>query len=270
MTPPDPADPDVELWRDLDGRVGALADRRGETFRLHLPTIATFEFELADDEVVVRADPRASRETIVDQFHRTAVPLVLQARGHEVLHASAVRSPRGIVVLCATKESGKSTLACALAARGYTLWADDAVVFTSVADGLESIAVPFRLRLRPASAEHFGRPARSSRSFDELAEWTLERAPIAAVIVLVRQPGPRSIELLRLDPGAALTALLAHGYSFSLRDEERKAAMLRQYLALAAALPILEFRYPTGLEHLDEMVDRLEEEVVADSRDRRS
>jgi hypothetical protein len=261
---PDPADPAVEVWRDVGGRIGALADRDGEIRRLHLPGVATYEFDLRNAEVVARAARRAAAATIVDQFYRTAVPLILQARGYEVLHASGVASARGVVALGAPKQSGKSTVACALAERGYPLWADDAVVFATDGSPIESFAVPFELRLRPASARHFGRPATErSTATGARRPWSGERAPLAAVFTLERRPAGAPLELSRLDGGVALTAVLANAYSFTWRESGRKAAMMRQYLALVSRVPVYSLRYPSGLEHLDAIVDAIESVLAA-------
>lgn len=271
--PPDPADPAVEVWRDLDGRLCALGERRGGRLRLHLPGLASYEFSLVDDDVAVRA-AGDRRETVHDQFYRTALPLILQARGCEVLHASAVTTPAGVVALCAEKESGKSTLAYALARRGYPLWADDAVAIEIDREGAKAISVPFALRLRPESAAHFELAAASpagaatARRVAATGDGGAE-APMRAAFVLTRLRttgvATSAVEVRRLTPGEAFTALLANAYCFSLGDADRKQAMMRHYLALTRDLPVFGVRYPTGLEHLEAILDAIERPLASES-----
>lgn len=269
---PDPADVGVEIWRDLDGRIGALGERRADLFLLHLPGLACFEFGLAGDEVVVRAPPETRRETIEDQFFRTALPLILQARGREVLHASAVSTPAGVVALCAEKESGKSTLAYALSRRGYSLWADDAVAIEVEDERAWSFPVPFALRLRPASAAHFERagtpPAPDPPARRVAAAGSANgRAPLRAAFVLTRLRAAGGAaaapEARRLAASEAFTALLANAYCFTLGDPDRKQAMMRHFLMLTRELPVFALRYPTGLEHLEAILDTLESALAS-------
>jgi hypothetical protein len=270
--PPDPADPAVEVWRDLSGRIGALGERGAGWLRLHLPGLASFEFTLTGDEVVVRAASSARPETVEDQFHRTALPLVLQARGREVLHASAVTTPAGVVALCAEKENGKSTLAYALARRGYPLWADDAVAIELEDERAWTVSVPFTLRLRPASASHFEVAASSPPADPSVPRVVVTgaggaRAPMRAIFVLTRLrtvgDATTAIEVRRLDASDAFTALLANAYCFSLGDADRKQAMMRHYLALTRSLPVHALSYPSGLEHVEAILDTVEQTLAA-------
>jgi hypothetical protein len=63
----------------------------------------------------------------------------------------------------------------------------------------------------------------------------------------------------RVSPSSAFPRLLGHAYCFSLQDAERKRRMIERYLDLAARVPIFELRFQAGLDHLDKMLDALEE-----------
>src|SRR5687768_1434952 len=108
---PDAASDDVEVWYEPDGRtVAALGHADGgEGWWLHMPGLASFRFTDTGD--VVAVDRRGAAEArIRDAYQRSVLPLVLQARGLEVLHASAILTHRGVLALCAMKETGKSTI----------------------------------------------------------------------------------------------------------------------------------------------------------------
>src|SRR5690606_18526516 len=92
---------------------------------------------------------------IQDSYQRCVLPLVLQAAGTEVLHASAVLTPRGVLALCAESGTGKSTLAYGLSRRGYPLWADDAVAFEADETCTNAMPLPFALRLQRDAVRFF-------------------------------------------------------------------------------------------------------------------
>jgi hypothetical protein len=179
------------------------------------------------------------------------LPLALQAHGREVLHASAVRAPAGIVALCARSGTGKSTIAYALNTRGHLLWADDAVCFEPNDAGIDTLPLPFSLRLRPASAAFF-----ADRAVDNGLRSPEGREPLAALFVLERAAGPAALE--RLQPADAFPAVLTHGYCFTTNDRERTGAMVRNYLELVDHVPTFRLRFPDGLDGLDDVLELIE------------
>jgi hypothetical protein len=56
------------------------------------------------------------------------LPNVAILHGYEALHASALRSPRGVVAILAPAGMGKSTLALELVGRGWPLFTDDVLI----------------------------------------------------------------------------------------------------------------------------------------------
>lgn len=258
----DPEAPGLEIWRDNDGRACAYGLLRGRWHWLHVLGAGSYRFEATEGPTLVVPDEGAARSTVLDAFYRIVLPMVLQARGREALHASAVELPHGVLALCAPRETGKSTLAFGLQRRGHPAFADDAVVFRAEPGRATVTRVPFAFRLRPASAEHFGHAARDLVRVTEDAP--PREAPLAALGVLERfpdEPGSTAVRVERLPSAEAFRALLPHAYCFGLRDEARKGRMMRQYLALAAAVPVLRVRFRPGLERLPAILDELERAV---------
>ncbi len=153
--------PDLEVWQDNNGSIcayGYVADGYGW---MDLVGTGKFRFDRQNREVTAFALPDVSPDLVRDAYSHAALPMALHFFGCEVLHASAVRTIRGIVAFCAFSETGKSTIASAFALRGYSLWADDAVAIDgSDTDhggvALETLCLPFSLRLRHASAQYLG------------------------------------------------------------------------------------------------------------------
>jgi len=221
--------------------------------------VATFRFRCGTNTVVARGDSSASREQILHSFYATALPLIAWAcDGIEAFHASAVWSAAGIVALCGPSESGKTTLAHALAARGNPRFAEDAVAFKA-AEQLRAIPLPFTTNLRKPSSDFFSSspPDELAPAEPEVGDWDLSEAPFAALVLLA--PGEKvAPRLERLAPSEALLLLLPNAHRFKQQPVERDRLMLEAYLSLVADTPVLRLSYAQRFEQLDGVLDLLE------------
>ncbi len=249
---PPSADASSNVWLDSDGSPAAYGGSDEVSHWMELPGVGSFRFGDGPRVTVFPANG-VRDETVEDAFRRIVLPMALQAEGEEVLHASAVVGPAGVVAVCAVSGTGKTTLAYALSRRGHPLWADDAVAFDSNDDGVLAQPLPFTLRLKGESATLFG-----DAPTETLYEPEAER--LAAILVLAREEGI-SVELL--DTAAAFPLVLEHAYCFDLDENERKRTMMASYLELAARIPIYRVRMQPGLDRLPALLDRLERDVLA-------
>jgi hypothetical protein len=203
-------------------------------------------FELHDDAVV--ATPfRAGVELFVeDTYWRSVLPLFLQHRGAQVLHASAVVGPGGVVGICGRAGAGKSTVAYGLSLRGHRLWADDALVVSSVAPP-RTAALAGEMRLLPDAREHID----VSSEGVPLEVAVGEERDLALLIVLAEGQRPR-----QLTSGEAFTAVVEHAYCYNL--EETKRAMASGYLALLEGVPVMRLNRPAGFDEFEDFLDVVE------------
>jgi hypothetical protein len=248
----------VERWLDRDDRLAGYGDAEGGW--LHLLGVGTFMFGPA--RIEVSPDPGVGLNAINDAHRRLALPLVLAALGHQVLHGSAVLMRDGVVALCAPSGAGKSTLAYGFIRRGLPAVADDAVVLEPSTPQPLVIPVPFAVRLRPQSRTHF--------SVDGLLatqpELARERLPLAAICTLER--GRLAEPLVeRLSPAHAFPAVLAQAYTFGLLDPTRRRRIVDGYLTLASCVPVFRVTVPDGLQALDSALDAIEAAVSSLSAD---
>jgi len=276
-----PSSTDAATWRDPSGGIVAHSQASGERHWMDLPGLATFSFDARSDRVVAVPHPGIAVDAVAELYWHSALPLVVQARGGEVLHASGVVMPRGVVAFCGASKSGKSTIAYGLHRRGHCLWADDAVALEVTESAITALPLPFDVRLRPATAALFGLGERAARLAGPDSSESVGRAPapLEAVCVLGRAtPGSLAVNgdvkkssWLRGPLGASVAypALLANAYCFSLEDPARKRLMLDRYLSLVARVPVLELAVPDGLEGVAVMLDALERAFAEPSRDAR-
>jgi hypothetical protein len=275
-TPPawDDDDPAVHIHRNPDGSIWAYSYANGPEQWMHLPGIASFRFGSRDGEAVVIPEARtpAVRAAVIeDAYQRAVLPMALQAHGQEVLHASAVLTPQGVVALCGRSQTGKSTMAYGLHRRGHRVWADDALVFDASARSVEAIPYPHRLRIREEAAEYFD--LRELRRQDT-SSWTAleqaqdEPAPLVCLFLLERDTQRSdSVETTRLSSAQAFASVITHAYLFRLRDPERKRRMMGKYLALVTQVPVFRMQFRATLDQLSAMLDQVESAVQAVTAD---
>ena len=239
------------VWRDNDGHVAAYGSTTGYHHRMRMPGLATFAWRDGSDQVTARA--AVERDAVFDAFQRCVLPMVLHTRGLQVLHASAVRSPDGVVALCARSGTGKSTLDYGLSRRpGRDLWADDAVAFDTGGPTVLALPLSFELHLRQASAAFFGADPIVAAQGAASAP-----APLAAVLILERRD-EADIRIRRLTDAEAFTAVLQHAYCFDLEGRPRRRETAERYLELSARVPVWAVSFRAGLDELPALLEQLE------------
>jgi hypothetical protein len=249
LPPAGPAFPErpVARWALNDG-LELRGFRGGGHSWLELPGVATFRFD-GEGAAVAFADG-GSQEEIADAWVRSVLPLVVQARGVQVLHASAVAAPGGVIGFCGASAAGKSTLAAALLCCGYEVVADDALAFRAGADEVEALPLPYRLRLRGGAAEALGLPELAARgegggSF-----------PLAGIVEL-EPAAVTSPQVSTLAAADGFGTLMPHAYCFELDDA--KEDLVDSYLRLARSVPVCRLEYPQRLDRLDDLVAAVKE-----------
>ena len=136
---------------------------------------------------------RPSRQALA----RAGAILRLRRRGRYHIHASGVVDPLGRAwVLTGLSGSGKSTMAYALARRGWTVLGDDSVILEHTGAGV--MAHPWRealrvsIRLEPEFPELAGEESRvmpgDPRDRLPMALTPARRAPVAAIVCLRQGP----------------------------------------------------------------------------------
>jgi hypothetical protein len=275
----------AEAWLDGDGAVYARCQADGDRYCVDLPAVAAFHFDRRGARVAAAKRPGVDDRAVADAYRRGALPLVLHARGSEVVHASAVVGPAGVIAFCGASRAGKSTVAYGLSRHGYPLWADDIVALDVAPASITALALPFDVRLRPASAAMFGAlpPAPANRSGAAHAgrgsapatrcagstagasrrDAEADRAlPLAAICLLARRGdasrSSAAAALRRVSPSAAYPGVLAQAFCFRLDDADRKRAMLERYLALIARTPVFELIVADDLTRLPEVLDTID------------
>lgn len=239
----------------------------GRDYCIQVPEVATFRFRPGTDEITAFPASAGSRASVADAYCTIALPLALHVSGFEALHASAVDFAGVVVAFCALSETGKTTTAYALSRRGFSVWADDAVIFEAC-PGAPPIAhqIPFSANLRSKTRDFFDLGDGALPPSDEGGADPL---PLGVVILLERVADGPPVDIRRLPPAEAIPALVPHSHRFNLVEVEHRRRTVQNYLALVAHVPVLRARFVSGLDRLPSVLDELER-ALRDVIDRRA
>jgi hypothetical protein len=241
----------VNEWLDDCGELIARAFSGDNSHWIDWPGLAVFAFSPTSREVQAWPEPGARRKAVADAFYRVLQPIVLQALGHQALHAGAVVGPTGgVVAFCGRNGSGKSTLAFAMHRGGWRQFADDALSMRLERDHVTASPLPFRPRLRPNSHAHFAGMDSAIQSF---AERQLTDCPLNSVFLLRQDAGLTSPRVSLLQRARAFAELLDYAHCFDAESPTHARQLIDDYFELVSRVPVFRLEYPPDLERLPQL-----------------
>ncbi len=265
---------------DLRVRYGAVPDRlegadhiapmfqiKGDLYLLAIPGSPRFLVRGGRDVCIQRV---AGVEEIDARaiLSGTVQGVIYHQRGFFPLHASTVLSGGRAVAIAAPSGGGKSTLAAALAARGFVVIGDDICVVRTDSPGAPRVWPTYpRLRLWRDTVDALGFDAESlpralsgkeKYLVDEIAEFPPGPVLLADVILLVREKSRRQHSLKRL---AGADAVQAIARSIHVRRPARALGLQRSLFIAASRVAahsrVWRLTVPDDLERLAEAADAI-------------
>jgi hypothetical protein len=239
----------LQQWLDHQGRLIATGGRRDDNWWMHWQGLATFRFS---ERGSVRAEPiRNGLETeLRDSFVRGVIPVVLLARGFEALHASAVVVPQGVVALCGTSGTGKSTTALAIAAQGVRHYSDDTVIYQVLDGQAVASAMPFPVRVDATARQVVGVLPREIRFGEPRVEPKSERLHRIYHMVRDAAVSKTSPEFVAVSPARRFELLLTHSHPFDMGGDRRRRAFIENLMTVAKTVDVWECRFAPSLPDL--------------------
>ena len=126
-------------------------------YLLRFNELADFTIDRNGREIVCMSRPGIPEDTLQHLLLDQVIPLVINLRGGEALHASAILTPRGVVAFAGPAGSGKSTIAASLFKMGYPFVSDDCLTLQGKDRNIYAIPAYPGLRLwKDAKAHLFG------------------------------------------------------------------------------------------------------------------
>jgi len=215
------------------------------------------------------------RHLLLDQV----LPMVLNLRGGEALHASAVMTPGGAVAFCGGTGSGKSTLAAIFASHGDTVVTDDCLPVCAREGRLYGAPGYPGLRLwkevvdelgwrdhTQNSVAHYTAKLRALRKIPA-ADFPLQDFIVRAIYVLEPQEETNSVEFVELSPRDRMMGLLSYAFRLDVTDRLMLARQFQRMEAFAGMAPIRKLRLPRNAQRIPNVRERILTDVTELPRD---
>jgi hypothetical protein len=163
-------------------------------------------------KITVEPDPGTDTSVVYQYLFGTVLGALLHLRCVLALHGSAIGLGRSCAVIMGDTGVGKSTLATALAKRGYTLMADD-ISAVSVVNGIASVHPGLRrMKLAADALQRLDERLPAARSpgdksfkyylgFNSYSRQQMRPLPVGRVYLLTTGGGPR-VELTPVVTGS--------------------------------------------------------------------
>ncbi len=246
----------------------------GDRFLLRVPDVVRMLLD-GGGHLIWQCEPGVRPEDAAIFVAASGIGLLLHQRGSVVLHASAVAVDGRAMLFCGNSGAGKSTMAAALARRGYVLLADDQCLLTGLGQGVPMVHPDGRaMKLWQRSIEQLELEQRSGDAVrDQIAKFYVEPEgsstgplPLGAIHILRET---RSPELAGGGPAIALHRLNLADAAIEVRRNAYRPGMVKRlnqdslYLQAAAgavqADGVWRLVRPLDFDQIDAVVTRLEE-----------
>ena len=127
-------------WTLPTGELWLQCAKDGCGYLLRFPEIVDFYVDAEGREIICAPEPETPMETIRHLLLDQVLPLVLNLKGREALHATAILTPLGVCAFTGPAGTGKSTLAASFFRAGYPVLSDDCLVLEE--DNGHILAIP--------------------------------------------------------------------------------------------------------------------------------
>lgn len=266
--------PTGELW------LSCAKDHQG--YLLRFPDLADFFVDSSGREIICLPGPGTPPNTISHLLLDQVLPLVLNLKGREALHATAILTSLGVCAFVGPTGTGKSILAASFLRAGYPALSDDCLVLEE--DGGQILATPAYpgLRLWEDALEVLGKDHNLSLSVAHytskkrlvlertLSDFTTGPHPVARIYSLVRpdenegNTGLPNPLIERLSARDSFMEVLPVTFRLDITD---RAMLVRQFRFLervASHVPVRRLHVPNTFSSLP----AVREAIIADLTDK--
>ncbi len=252
---------------------GVLYQAQPGEFLLQLDDIAHF-WVCEGERITFARSPQATDADVQVFLLGSAFGALLHQRGMLPLHGSSVATPEGVVAFVGYSGHGKSTLARAFANRGYPVLSDDVcAISTELGAPLASPSVPW-MRLWGDMQRHLD----GDRERDRVREgqekyivplgeqFACESMPLRAVVELT-VGNSDDLWVQHLADMDKSQVLLRHTYrSRFVNGLGLERTHFMQVMQVASQIEVYRLRRPQAPFRLNELVERIESEVMSVAR----
>jgi len=251
----------VMSWKDPDGTPWLTYTKTAGGYRIHYPDLADFLLDHLGRQVRCVAQPQTAPETIRHLFLDQVIPPLLNLRGREALHASAVLTANGACAFVGQSGWGKSTMAAAFHVAGYPVLCDDCLLLSNDHEQVSVEPAYPGLRLwddsrgvlfgragatLPVSQNMSKRRVPTSETYEENTGFRPLRA-IYSLQVPEDEDAASSPAIEPLSVRAAFMELVECAFRLDLSDQSMILRQMQVLERVAKEVPVKRLRLPDDL-----------------------
>lgn len=253
----------VMTTEEPDGTAWLTCTRTRAGYRLRFSGLADFAVDRSGRQVRCVAPPQTPPETIRHLFLDHVIPPLLNLRGKEALHASAIEIAGGACAFIGKSGQGKSSLASAFHVFGYPILCDDCLALKEDSDTvLVEPAYPGLRLWDDSRAQFFGnqRPTLPVSHYnDKRRVLTPESGcetecgeffPLRRIYSLLRDETAQAAAYPVIEPLSirdAFVELISCAFRLDLTDQAMILRQMRVYERVANEVPVRRLRLPNDL-----------------------
>lgn len=253
-----------DRWIGPDGEEKAAFYRSERGFLIRFEGAADFEIHSETFDISARPVPGTDQATLESIFEASIRPIIGNHCGKLFLHGSAVELDNCAHVFLGTSQSGKTTLAGALARSGARFLSEDVIELVETAGAYSVLPQGPKLDLFADSAYHlFGQTGESNEDGDKQSfaldsrfRIAKEPAPLTRIYVL-GAGGKDGLSINRMGQQQALAELMPHAFLLDVDDKQRVHAHFERLADLAKSVECFGLDYKRDYAELPTIVDGL-------------
>ena len=239
-------------------------------YLIHLPICSYYVKEGAS--ITIELKENADLPSVRLFLLTNAMAAVLHQRNKVALHAGAIQTEKGLVVICGESGAGKSTTISALQQKGFKIFVDDVLVLEKNEEHVVGVAAYPTLKLWDDTIEKLAlgvipeeQKLRESVnkyrvSFQE--DFTIKTIQIYKLFYLRKEEANTSIEVIKKDGLEAFKILYSQLYRTSMINNNQSQAILFERLnQLINQTGLFEVVRPTNGNSIEEIVQIIEKEI---------
>lgn len=239
-----------------------------DRYLLRFPELADFLVDAKGREITCQARSGTEPETLRHLLLNQVLPLVLNLRGRDALHATAVLTPDGVCAFAGQAGAGKSTLAASFLLAGYPVIGDDCLLLDERDTRVVAIPAYPGIRLWEDALEAlYG----ACEGFPTVTHYAVKRrlflpkqgeqfptlpVPLARIYCLegsIAEQGNDSVpppSIRRLSRRDAFMHLLTCLFRFDIRDQAMLTRQFHFLDRLVARVPVRQLFVPRNFSSL--------------------
>ncbi len=244
-------------WKPPENNFSARLYDNGKRYLMFIAGTGWFHINPTEGRIIVPAGKDFPK--IEDKMWGIPALLCFTARGDHALHADAVESNGGAILIAGPQRLGRSAITAGFAAAGHRVLSQDLACLRLTGNNVGAVPGPSMLRVPKSQAQSLDMSAGNGTwvenggqaDLDATRRGTCKPVPVRSVVIL--RDGPEQIE--SMTPAEAISDLWS--MSFRLPTEDDRGRCFQGVADLASSVPVWNLYRNQDSSELISVVERI-------------